>query len=146
MSAQLHLSVVLSNWAKLGHTQSEFATLSGVATSGISRMFKGEQHPDIDTLEQIVTGVAKEYPELARNIVEAYLLDHIPDATAPDGRPWKALVKIVVEEISSRVNEGESITEIDLAKMWFESRCQTPDGQRWLLTMYRWSNKPAKYS
>lgn len=146
MNTQLHLSLTLTNWAKSGHSQTEFAGLSGLAASGVSRMFKGELHPSVETLAQIVTGVAKEYPELARNIIEAYLLDHIPDATAPDGRPWKALIKIVVEEISSRVNEGESITEIDLAKMWFESRCQTPDGQRWLITMYRWANKPAKYS
>ena len=109
-------------------------------------MFKGEQHPDIDTLAQIVTGVAKEYPELARDIIEAYLLDHIPDATAPDGRPWKALVKITVDEVSSRLAEGQQISENELAKMWFDARCQTPDGQRWLVTMYRWANKPTKYS
>lgn len=145
MSTQLHLSATLQNWAKQGHSQTEFAGLSGLAPSGVSRMFKGELHPGVDTLAQIVTGVTPEHPELARDIVESYLLDHIPDATAPDGRPWSSLVKITVEEITTRLAEGQPITEIELARIWFNNRTTTPDGQRWLLTLYRWANKSTTY-
>lgn len=145
MSTQLHLSTALMNWTKTGHSQVELANLTGLTPASVSRMFKGEQHPDVDTLAQIVSGLQIEYPQHARDIVESYLLDHIPDATAPDGRPWSSLVKIIVEEITTRLAEGQPIPEIVLAKLWFQARTATPEGQRWLLTLYRWANKPAKY-
>jgi transcriptional regulator with XRE-family HTH domain len=145
MSTQLHLATTLSNWTKTGHTQTEFANLSGLAPSGVSRMFKGELHPEVTTLAQIIRGIQPEYPQLARDIVEAYLLDHIPDTPAPDGRPWSSLIKIIIEELTSRLAEGAPISETDLAKHWLTSRIATPDGQRWLLTLYRWSNKGTTY-
>lgn len=140
MKPQQRLAVVLANWAKAGHSQIEFARLTSLAPSGVSRMFSGDQHPDVDTFDRILAAIAPQHPQLAIDLLEAYLLDHIPEGTAPDGRPWTTLVRILVEEITpAQLIEGTAVTELELAKAWWTKRTETPDGQRWLLTLYRWS-------
>lgn len=130
----------LSKWFDAGNTQVSFANLVKVSPGNITRWSCGEAHPSVTTFEKILSTVAPEHPQLARDLLEAYLLDHIPEGNAPDGRPWTTLVRIMVEEITpAQLAEGIAVTELELAKAWWTKRTETPDGQRWLLTLYRWS-------
>jgi transcriptional regulator with XRE-family HTH domain len=144
MSTQRRLGAVLTAWAENPeNSQIKFARIVNLAPSGVSRMFKGEQHPDLGTFASMLAALGAAHPQLVHDLLEAYLLDHIPEGTAPDGRPWTILVRIIVDEIiSARSGEvGPACAELDLAKAWWTHRLETPDGQRWLLTLYRWAVK-----
>jgi transcriptional regulator with XRE-family HTH domain len=132
------LTNVLTAWAERGHTQAEFARVTGLHPGGVTRMFRGDQRPDVDTLGTILDRVAKEHAQLARDILEAYLLDDVPHGNAPDGRAWVDLVSIRVAEFEAALQEGDAADELEMALSYLTRLARTTKhGRQFVLTFYR---------
>lgn len=109
-------------------------------------MFNGTQRPDPDTLSKILSGIVHEHPQLAHDILEAYLLDDIPAGAAPGGRPWAQLVRVSVDEIGQpRILEGGKVDEFELALARFNHVARTTKhGRNFLLNFDQWSRAGEK--
>lgn len=138
------LFTAFARWKTPTRSQLDLAKAAGVPQSSISRAFAGEIRPEPETFAKILTAVADEDAELARDLLEAYLLDDVPDGTAPDGQSWESHVRLAVDSFGSspRVAEGISgADELELALDYITRIARTSKhGRQFVLGFYRIRN------
>lgn len=140
MPATQRFAHVLAAWSEKGHTQAKFAQLTGLNATGVGRMFKGEQRPEVETMARILAGLEEDHRELARELLEAYLLDDIPEGVAIDGRTWAEHVRLKVDDIGTPRMKDEPTDEFEAALARFIHTARTTlHGRNFVLGLDKWS-------
>lgn len=139
------LFAVFARWKTPTRSQLDLAKAAGVPQSSISRAFAGDIRPEPETFAKILGAVATADAELARDLLEAYLLDDVPEGNAPDGTSWASHVRLAVDGFATtaRVTEDEGRgDELDLALAYISRIArESKHGRQFVLGFYRIRHK-----
>lgn len=131
------VSTVLTAWAEAGNKQVDFVKATGLDRADVSRIFNGDHRPTLTKFAQILRALQFEHPELARQLLIAYLRDEIPEGNAPTGRPWAEHVAVEVEPFSARIEENQTVDELELALSYITNLARTTKhGRQYVLGFY----------
>ena len=104
-----HVASVIRKWITAGHTQTELAEGSSLSPSSVGRLLDSRFHPEPETIARLVAAMAVTESALAAELLQAYLLDDVPDGKAPSGKPWMDHVSVTVAPL---VGEGRSSSRV----------------------------------
>ena len=145
MSQTNRFAVALQRWLSGDRSQVDLARRAQVNQSALSRTFAGEVRPSPETFGKMLSVIAPEDPSLARDLLEAYLLDDVPEGEAPTGKSWVESLKIVVDEFAATgLQEGPAPDELELALAYVTKVARSSvHGKQFVLSFYRLRHRPS---